>query len=283
MNRLKNEKGNVLIIALALTAVIAIGTVAMLSRNQTGQKVQQQTNLPGVVDQIKATLVGAVMSPQSWQIIQKRNAKAFAYKPPMYPPNQDAGGGPTPTTMPLMMQSLDIYLVDSELPYYEATSPRAGFTMQGAPCGGRDMKVAFNPDKGNDSCPFRYNVYLVSHVQHNGVWIDTLRFELLFRPEKASLIINEKSERYTFNLVRNVDENNVEATCKSIKGIYDKKKGACSIELAEEVDCPSGQSYRGSGGTSCVVMKVAAKSCAAGQSVSGFDQEGNPVCAEAKK
>lgn len=283
MRTLNNQNGNVLIIGLVLTAVIAIGAVAILSRNQTGQKVQQQTNLPGVVDQIKATLVGAVMSPQSWQVIQKRNAKAFAYQP-QYPPNDQppAGGGPTQTTLPLMMQSLDIYLVDSELPYYPATDSRAGFTMQGQPCGTRDMKVAFNPDKGNDNCPFRYNVYLLSHVQHNGVWVDTVRFELLFRPEKSSLVINEKSDRYTFNLVRNVDENNVEATCKSIKGTYDKKTGSCSVELAEEVKCPTGQGYRGSGGTSCVVMKSASKTCTGGQSITGFDQEGNPICATAK-
>ena len=266
----KNQDGNVLIVVLVLTAVIAMGAMTILSRSQTGQKVQEQSNLSGIAEQIKSKLVGAVMSPQSWQIIQQRNAQVFG------PAMQYA----TSTTSPLAggtqsPKSLDIYLENSRTPYYAATNPRAGFDMQGNPC---DPKQPFSLE-GNDQCPFRYNVTLISHVYHNNAWIDTLRFELLFRPKNTALVLKDKSERFTFNLVRNVDENNVEATCLSLEGVYDKVTGTCSKELGQDVICPDGKSYRGSVGEKCAEMKIATKTCSAGQAVTGFDNDGNPVCA----
>lgn len=270
MKMQSNQNGNVLVIVLAVTAVMAIGMVTIMTKNQNSRKAQQQTNLPGIAEQIKSTLVGAVMSPQSWQVIQMRNSKAFTTSPTQIYPQ--AGG----TTLPPSLKSLDIYLENSDAPFYAATNPNAGFTLQGVPC---TREQAFSETKGSDQCPFRYNVYLLSHVFVNNAWVDTLRFELLFRPRNLSLVLKEKDERYTFNLVRNVDENNVEASCKSLNGVYSKETGQCSVSLAQEIACPSGQSYRGPTGSHCATSAITAKTCASGQAIYGFDSQGNAICA----
>ncbi len=203
-------------------------------------------------------LVGMVLSPQSWQATQTHNAAAFAYFNSKSPP------------------ALDIYSPDSQTPYYQSTNAQAGFDLKGNPC------TAFSTS-GNDSCPLRYDITLKSRIFQNANWIDTLHFALSFRPASAGLILNTNTSQFTFDLVRNLNDQSVESACISINGIYDANSNLCSAKITKSVaTCIGGQTYRGpaanNGANNCDNKTTALTKCASSQVVKGFDIKGNPIC-----
>jgi hypothetical protein len=222
-------------------------------------------NMNAVAMQIKQKLVGAVLNPVTWRWIQERNPNAFEYV---------SSGG--------RAQLLDIYLENSSVAYYQTTRATAGFNLQGQPC---LQDQLFNSETGNDHCPFRYQVRLLSHVQQNSNWIDTLGFELLYKPENSEIILNTSKQDLSFTLVRNVQEQNLEASCLAIQGIFDPATSLCSVQLTQETSCSnSGAAYGGPGaqaqGRPCPAIQIQPVNCGVGRVIKGFDPQGNPRCGD---
>lgn len=256
---LLNQKGTSLVIMLIVTAVIGLSAVTIMTLGSQKRKMTQQMNVSVSAKLVKQKLVGIILSPQSWQLTQTKNSAAFADFTP---------GGPTPM--------LNIYTPASSLPYYEPTNSRAGFDLNGNPC------FTFTA-LGDDKCPLRYNITLKNRDFQNGNWIDTLHFDLSFKPHSPMLALNTSSNEFTFDLVRNLNDLSVEAACQSISGIYNASTNSCSTKITTSVTaCGSGRTYRGPAmnvsQTNCDSKAIPTTACVGSQVVKGFTVYGVPIC-----
>lgn len=261
-----NQNGMSIVMVLVVTGIVGISTMAILAMGSQKRKVTQQMNLSTSVSAVKEKLTGLVVSPQSWQTIQSRNASAFT--------------GPID---PEHLPSLDIYLPSSgagagTTAYYSSSNPTAGFDMKGKPCTG------FNPDIGNDACPIHYDVSLKSRVFQNSNWIDTVKFSLKYRPATAGLQVNVNAADYSFDLVRNLDPQSAESACIAIGGNYITSENSCSKRLTKDYPaCRGVNTFRGlasgPGGGNCEAKAIVATSCPGSQVIKGF-RESRPICGE---
>ncbi|MGZ5280041.1 MAG: type IV pilus modification PilV family protein, partial [Pseudobdellovibrionaceae bacterium] len=153
---LKSSRGSSLISVILAFGLMGLAMIGILSWNTQKANAGRQMNIQAVADQIKQRLVGAVISPNSWQITQARNTQAFSN-------SIFAQSGGMPTNYDLY-PSLDLYVAGSTTAYYPATNPKSGFDIAGNPC------MAFDAENGNDGCPFRYEVKLARHIFQNGNW-----------------------------------------------------------------------------------------------------------------
>lgn len=254
---LLNDQGMSLVTVLMTFSIFTIAMGSMLTYAAQKRKIAERMNLSATANLVKQKLVGLVLAPQSWQVTQARNSTVFA------------------TFNPASPAILDIFSVDATTPYYQASHPWAGFDMKGRPC------MGFTPS-GNDLCPLRYEITLKNRTFQNGNWIDTLHFELLFRPAKG-LALKTSSEEFSFDLVRNLNDQSAESACIAVRGVYNAKSNACTVKLTESVSpCANNQTYRGpalNGGASrCDNRTIASTSCANGKVVKGFDANGTPLC-----
>ncbi|MBC7458324.1 MAG: type II secretion system protein [Bdellovibrionaceae bacterium] len=257
-----NQKGMSILAVLAVTSIVGISTLSILTVSNNKRKILEQANVLLSANLVKQKLVGMILSPQSWQITQTNNTQAFTNFSPSVPP------------------TLNIYTPDSSgsMLYYQPTNPGAGFDLKGNTC------TQFNIN-GNDACPLRYDITLKNRVFQNGNWIDTLHFELSFAPASPALKLNAKSPQLTFDLVRNLNDLSVESACVSISGVYNAAENSCSVKVTKEVaDCVNGTTYRGpatnAASSNCDNKAVPAASCAGNWVVKGFNNSGNPVCGE---
>ena len=98
------------------------------------------------------------------------------------------------------------------------------------------------------------------------------------------MVLNNKSDSYTFDLVRNLDEKSVESSCISLQGQYNVATGACSVKITAPTVCNTvPNAYRGPATTAnsqpCESTVIAPRACTGGQVIKGFDPQGNPQCA----
>lgn len=267
----KSEKGSSLMSIVLAIGLMGIATLGILSWSTQKSHAGRQMNIHAVADQIKQRLVGAVISPNSWQLTQNYNTRAFA--DPVF--SQGNGNGPAANSE--AYPKLNLYIAGSSGIYYETNNPNAGFSPAGVPC------TNFDAQNGNDACPFRYDIRLVRHVYQNGNWIDTVRFELTFKPASSKYILNSKKSQYTFDLVRNLDEKSVESSCIALNGQYNANTGECSVRITRATSCAQNSgAYRGpaaNGGQSCETPRAASLACGTGQVIKGFDARGTPQCA----
>lgn len=247
-----------LVLILVITGIIGLSAVSIMSMGDRKRKISQQMNISVSASLVKQKLVGMVLSPQSWQATQAHNSSAFASFNPASPP------------------TLDIYTPDSSTPFYQPSNSHAGFDLKGNPCSNFDLS-------GNDNCPLRYDITLKSRVFQNSNWIDTLHFELTFKPASTGLILNTTASQFTFDLVRNLNDQSVESACISINGLYDTNSNSCSVKITKTAStCGSGQTYRGpasnNGANNCDSKTIAPAACTGSQVIKGFSQTGNPIC-----
>lgn len=262
LSRSLNQKGMSIVSVLMVLTVVSISAVTVFTIGNQKRKVSQQMNIVASANLVKQRLVGLIMAPQSWQTTQAHNSSAFAYP--------GANSAPLP---------LNVYMPGASTPYYAGSNQEAGFDLQGNPC------LGFRTS-GNDSCPFRYEITVQSRVFQNGNWIDTLHFDLSFRPSSPELVLNDKSPNFTFNLVRNLNDQSVESACISINGVYSADTNSCSVSITRTVAaCSGNQTYRGpasnAGSTNCDTKSIAVTACAPPQVVKGFNMNGNPICGAA--
>jgi hypothetical protein len=247
-----------IVMALIVLAMVGISAITIMAMGSQKRKVSQQMNISVSANLVKQRLVGVVLSPQSWQITQNQNSAAFAAFSPDRPP------------------ALDIYTPDSNTPYYKVTDATAGFDLKGIPC--NDFRAT-----GNDLCPIRYDITLKNRVFQNGNWIDTLHFALQFKPSSTKVFLKTEDAQYTFDLVRNLNDQSVEYACISMNGKYDATTNTCSTTLTKTVTvCTGGKTYRGpaanGGSSNCDDRTVATTSCSGSQVVKGFSTNGSPIC-----
>lgn len=253
-----NEKGMGIVVVLIVMAMVGAAAFVALTMGSEKRKFSSQMNVLVSANLVKQKLVGIVLAPQSWQITQAHNTAAFASFNPAQP------------------STLDIYTPDSTAAYYAPSNPRAGFDLKGTPCDG----FSYN---GNDSCPFRYVITLKNHVFQNGNWIDTLHFELNFKTLSTELKLNAAAPEFTFDLVRNLNEQSVESACVSINGVYNDANNACSMQLTKAVPpCTGNQTYRGpasvNGASNCETKSITARACIPGEVIKGFTANGTAYC-----
>ena len=241
-------------------AIIGIAASMITTMGDQKRKISRQLSISISASLVKQKLVGIVLSPQSWQITQANNSAAFV------------GGGANKTYAP----ALNLYTPDSSTAFYASTNAQAGFDLNAMPC------LQFST-RGNDACPLRYDITLKNHAFLNGNWVDTLHFALSYKPSSSGYVLNTLNPQFTFDLVRNLNDQSVESTCISVNGLYDANTSSCSIKLTTPVsNCANTQTYRGpsSNGqaSNCDNKIIPATTCAAGQVINGFDAFGNPVC-----
>jgi type II secretory pathway pseudopilin PulG len=258
LNSTLNQKGMSLITVLVLIGILGFSALLITSMGKQKRKMSQQMSVSVSASLVKQKLVGLVLAPQSWQATQAHNSQAFASFDPDHP------------------VTLDIYSQDSNDPFYRTTNPEAGFDLKGNPCTSFSMN-------GNDNCPFRYDITLKSRVFQNGNWIDTLHFALNFRPSSAGFVLNATANQFTFDIVRNLNDQSVEAACISIKGVYNASTNSCTAKITRSVaSCGVSQTYRGpglnSGASNCDNKVVAQKACSGNQVIKGFGNDGDPIC-----
>ncbi len=255
-----NQKGMSLVVVLVVLGVVGAAAVVMMTNGVQKRKISQQMNVSVSANLVKQKLVGLVSAPKSWQKTQVGNSAAIISFVASSPP------------------SLDIYTPDSVTPYYAATNPYAGFDLNGNTC------TSFSTT-GNDACPFHYDIRLQARVFQNGNWIDTIRFTLSFRPATSALVLNAADPAFSFDLVRNLNEQSVEAACISMLGIYNAETNQCSVKITNAVaPCTGGDTYRGPAvnvaSNNCDAITGAGLICAPTQVVKGFNSSGDPVCGD---
>lgn len=253
-----NQSGMSAALVLVVMMIVGLAAIPIISRSSQKRKISEQMNVSVSASLVKQKLIGMILSPQSWQATQDHNNTAFTSFNSNQPP------------------LLDIYSPDSSNPFYPSTNIQAGFDLKGNPC------TEFR-SSGNDNCPLRYEIQLKNRVFQNANWLDTLHFELSFKPESAGLILNAKAAQFTFDLVRNLNEQSVESACISISGLYDANTNSCSVQITRSVaTCAGNQTYRGpavnNGANNCDTKTTTASTCTGSQVVKGFDGNGNPVC-----
>lgn len=253
-----NQNGMSLVMVLVVMVIVGLSAISIMRMSDQKRKLSQQMNVSVSASLVKQKLVGLILSPQSWQATQTHNSQAFANFDPTHPP------------------MLNIYTLDSSTPFYQPTNMEAGFDLKGNPCTGFSAN-------GNDNCPLRYDITLKSRAFQNANWIDTLHFELSFKPASSGLILNASNAQFTFDLVRNLNDQSVESACISISGIYDAETNSCSAKITKSVaTCGGSQTYRGpasnGGNTNCDGKTTAPTACTASQVIKGFDVNNNPVC-----
>ena len=256
-----NQKGMSLVMVLVITGIVGIAASTIVSTSSQKRKVSQHLNVSVSASLVKQKLVGIVLAPQSWQAIQTYNTQAFT--------NFNANSPP----------SLNIYTADSNVPFYQTTNAQAGFDLKGNPC------TEFSAN-GNDNCPLRYDITLRNHVFQNGNWIDTIHFELSFKPATYRSMLNTSNHDLSFDLVRNLNDQSVESACISVHGVYDSTANACSIQVTKAVTaCGGGLTYRGpapnGSANNCDAKTTAIIACGGNQVVKGFDTRGNSICGAA--
>lgn len=258
-----NQKGMSIILVILVVAVMALVMIGILNWNNQKVKLNQQLNVTVIADQIKTKLVGIVISPDSWQRIQSNNQSAFGY-------------ANTPSST---KPGLNLYLADPLItqPYYKASQATAGFDPSGNPC---SEDNPFDSVDGSDSCPFHYDVTLKSRTYVNNNWLDTVHFEMMFKPATSKLVLNTKATQYTFDIVRNFNDRSVESACISVNGNFSSTSARCSTLLTPNVNCQITTAYRGPGaqGGSACGERTQNFTCPQGSVMKGVNGNGDPVC-----
>lgn len=256
-----NQSGMSVALVLIVIGVVGLAAIPIMSRSQQKIKISDQMNVSVSASLVKQKLIGLILAPQSWQATQNYNNAAFTNFNPNLPPN------------------LDIYSPGLSNLYYPSTNEQAGFDLNGNPC------LSFR-SSGNDNCPLRYQIQLKNRVYQNANWVETLHFELVFKPESTGLILNVTTAQFTFDLVRNLNDQSVEAACISISGRYDATTNSCSEKITRPVQtCGSNQTYRGpavnSAGSYCDTKTTTVTTCNGSHVVKSFGTDGNPICGAA--
>lgn len=252
---IKSQSGQASYMAIAAVAIISIMSVNMISSKTQVNQMLNTAKLDLVVDQIQRRLVSIVMTPAAWQRIQSGNTSAF---------NQAGGVYPNP---PL----LDIYQADgTTAPYYRTTQANAGFDTSGNPCNEFSLE-------GNDACPIRFEVSLLSRNQINGTWVDTLRFRLKYRAHSSAQIFNENKSQFNYDFVRNYNSQSVESVCISVGGNYSSSSNSCTVSFAHDVQCGTGSALAGNYNNPCQPINLTYQ-CLGNQAVRGLSSNGTPIC-----
>lgn len=253
-----NQRGMSMIATLALVGLVGFISMAIATWNDHQNKMIRQTNVTVVAEQIKHKLLGNILSPESWQKTQERNASAFTHFTPGH------------------AVDLNLYSAESSVVYYRGTDPTAGFTLQGNPCESGNL---FNALEGSDTCPFHYDVKLKSRVLQGGNWLDTVSLAMTFKPRTLKYVLNANSAKFSFQITRNFNDRSVETTCISAGGSYSATSGRCQVLLTQVATCsrfykgPSPDSAYGQCGNSTQTF-----SCPPGQAIQRMDSSGTPVC-----
>lgn len=263
-----DQKGTSLVVVLVVMGIVGLSASVIMTIGSEKRKFTRQMNVRVSANLVKQKLVGMVLAPQSWQVTQNHNIDAFKSFNLDRPPR------------------INIYAPDSSV-FYKSTDESAGFDLKGNPCtgfGGQQTSTGSLRSVGNDSCPLRYVITLKDHrVDPNGNWIDKLHFELHFKPASSELVLNPKSPELTFELVRNLNDQSVEAACISISGRYDANSNSCSVKITKPAAvCGANQTYRGpatnESATNCDNKVLPTTVCAGTQVVKGFNADGSSIC-----
>ena len=257
-----NQKGSSFISVLILCVMVGMAAAVISNLNIQTRKIAVKSSAPTTARLIKQKLLNLVLTPASWQVIQAKNSQVFANFNPAHPP------------------LLDIYQANSNTPYYATTTLTSGFDYASKPC---QTYVTDLTAEGDDSCPFRYHVYLKNRALVNGSWVDTLRFELNYHPKAQDIIFNATTPEFNFDIARNLNEQSVEASCIAIGGIYNSVTNECSKKLTNTIpNCGTGKVFKSQQNiqpsSNCVNTSVTQVSCSGTQVVKGFTQQGNPIC-----
>jgi len=272
-----SEKGISLVGVLMLVGLLGIASIGIVTWNKQKLATNRQINVQSTAEQIKQKLLGAVISPDSWAATSGHNSSAFSS------PHVLSTATAVSTDL---YPSLDLYLSNGSAPptlLYRSTDPQAGFNLQGDACS------PFNSVSGNDECPFRYEVKLIKHQMQNTNWIDTIRFELSFKPATLNMVLNTGQSLFSFNIDRNFDAKSIETSCVALSGNY--TSGKCSVMLTPVVTCSSGakafaglssggSASGGSGGSTsgCESPSISPVACGSNSAISGFSSSGSPQC-----
>lgn len=262
---IKNNRGMSVALVMGIVVIVglAIGTVTSMQRNMIHSL--QQMNVRSNALQIKQKLIGAIMSPDSWQVTQARNPRAFS----AYTSNGQTRSQGGSSDGPL----LDLFIPGSSVPFYASSVSTAGFDLAGETC------KTFNAIDGNEKCPFRVEVRLKNRYLQDSSWVDVVGFKMLFKPGQENLVFKNSGSDFEFDLVRNLNSQSVQASCEALGGTYNSSSKTCSVSFAQEVRCSaSNQSYRGPASGGCATRAITPTRCETGAVIRGFDSRGNPIC-----
>lgn len=280
--RIKGENGNTLIIALMSVGVLTFVGASVTKMATSRLEATQQANLAPIAEQIRKKVVGLVVSPAGWGAIITNHNSLF-----------NAGAINAMDNLPPTQKLLNLYSVDATgapVLYYETTNTKAGFNALGKPCSNSNghNDGYFDSKNGNDKCPFRYDVRIENRELRHGSWVETVKFELIFKPKSAKLILNSKQTNYgnqagySFTITRNFSSASVETSCISLMGTYNSQTAKCSIRLTQDANCTaqypgSPQIYTGPNAQPCASPKNTT-TCPAGTALKGFETGGTPAC-----
>jgi hypothetical protein len=264
-----NRHGSAIVLVIILLGAITLIMTSMTNYTMIRMRLLRQGNVNSVADQIRDKLVNLVISPQAWGATQLNNSTVFAL----------ASGG---TQLAPGAAGLDIYYADPSGPsgtlYYASSDSRAGFDAQGEPCN-RET----NPflAEGSDTCPYRYEIRLAARNIVNGSVVDSIAFELTYRPATPGSTLNGGGANYSFTLARNMNVLSVESSCISLSGSYDTATASCSVQLTRDAGCPTATDFSSPYSGSLNLGQCQSRApyqCPSGQAVLGFGADGQPVC-----
>lgn len=273
---LKNSNGSAVVMALVVLAIIAVFAVIFVS-----WKGQQNNIIYGYQGDISANLArskiyATILNDDAWASTLNCNVAAP-------PADCDFTGATGTISLP---SNLALMNPDKTI-FYDSRRPNAGFDTQGNVC------YTFDATKGNDQCPFRFDVRAV-FVALPGPppttqTTVTANFSMKFKTFKVNL----NASRFEINQVRGSYTNTTENNCKKVNtgtrtGIYDQSSGECSVYLNQPAVCPPGKVVQGikedaSGSkfADCIAPPAYIQSPCTGHNVifAGFDVDGTYHCA----
>jgi hypothetical protein len=283
---IKNNRGSAMIASLALVSAIMVVTGSVATVSMRKMKSSSQMNVSGTANQIKEKMSGLVVSPSGWQLVETNNQEVF----------DNAANSQSYSQLSSDQKLLKLYISTpgGQSVYYDSTNFKAGFNMSGEPCTSEDGP--FNPETGNNRCPFRYEVFLKERVMRGTTAIDTVVLYFKFKPASNGLVLKgghkfaadvdlnnlDSTNPYIITIRRNFDKKSVVTSCIALDGEYNTDSGECSVKITRPADCDQypGQYYSGPGDSDGCGAVANVSSCSRRTAVEGFAGGSQPVCGQ---
>lgn len=253
---LHNERGNVMLISLAVVAAAVIGVIAFSDAFRSAITQQKKFETIDVLQVVEESIIGTIENDAAWkQTITSAGLGCLSADGNVCQP----GSSP-----------INVYLADGTQ-LLSSGNDSLGFDYFGTPCTG------FNPTTPNDNCPFKFVVTwtpvcagacsptLISPL--TGVPMEPpVQINILLRYSGTNKTVSSinLNQRFKKQFNRGELAGTLAAACRSAGGDFDAKVQKCRFQSRS---CPTGEVLNGfdaTGQPTCISNPFLDKTCGSG-------------------
>jgi hypothetical protein len=181
----------------------------------------------------------------------------------------------TRTSCMTTLGNIDIYDAGGKL-LAASLNPAAGFSSNGTICYG------FDPVNGNNSCPFRTQIYWAPICESTSTCLNPEPFihvSFIYRPKVGEGTQNLQT--WGFDIIRPVQAATLSEVCQSMGGILDTTTQQCAAGSLNLLQCGTNRVPAGIAGSQVLCQPVLSQTCPVGQISNGFYSNGLISCVSA--